>query len=227
MDIRNFPGGKSGQGVYQKLINMIPPHEVYIETHLGGGGIMRNKLPAIRNIGIEIDHKVIAIWPENEKNKIDIYNNDAVEFLQKYSFTGKEFVYCDPPYLRETREKKRKLYVCEYTRNQHIELLETIKQIPAMVMISGYESELYKTYLHDWNSYSFQAKTHKGMATEWIWTNYPPPTELHDYRYLGDNFRERERIKLTAESWKTRIRNMSVLERQYLLNILKTFINEE
>jgi len=25
--------------------------------------------------------------------------------------------------------------------------------------------------------------------------NYPPPAKLHDYRYLGNNFRRRERIK--------------------------------
>jgi len=36
-----YPGGKGGSGVYQKIINLIPPHDVYIETHLGGGSIMR------------------------------------------------------------------------------------------------------------------------------------------------------------------------------------------
>jgi len=53
----NYPGGKGG--VYHKLINLMPPHEIYIETHLGGGAIMRNKYPAKRNIGIEIDSQVI------------------------------------------------------------------------------------------------------------------------------------------------------------------------
>ncbi len=26
-----YPGGKNGAGVYQTLINLIPPHEVYID----------------------------------------------------------------------------------------------------------------------------------------------------------------------------------------------------
>ena len=34
-----YPGGKGGNGFYQKIINLIPPHDVYIETHLGGGAI--------------------------------------------------------------------------------------------------------------------------------------------------------------------------------------------
>lgn len=56
----NYPGGK-GQ-VFQRLINLMPPHEVYIETHLGGGSIIRNKLPARQNIGIEIDPTLIGTW---------------------------------------------------------------------------------------------------------------------------------------------------------------------
>jgi site-specific DNA-adenine methylase len=32
-----YPGGKGGAGVYQTIINNIPPHDTYIETHLGGG----------------------------------------------------------------------------------------------------------------------------------------------------------------------------------------------
>jgi DNA adenine methylase len=33
-----YPGGKSGAGVYQTIINLMPPHTVYIEPFLGGGG---------------------------------------------------------------------------------------------------------------------------------------------------------------------------------------------
>lgn len=31
-----YPGGKAGGGVYQTIINHIPPHEVYIEPFAGG-----------------------------------------------------------------------------------------------------------------------------------------------------------------------------------------------
>jgi len=47
---KRWAGGKAGAGVYQKLINLIPPHRTYIETHLGGGAIMRYKLPAKTNM---------------------------------------------------------------------------------------------------------------------------------------------------------------------------------
>ena len=54
-----YPGGKNGAGTYQRLINLMPPHEVYIETHLGSGALLRRKRPAKKNVGIDLDPLVI------------------------------------------------------------------------------------------------------------------------------------------------------------------------
>jgi len=220
----NFPGGKGG--TYQKYINLMPPHEVYIESHLGGGAIMRYKRKAKRNIGIEIDPDIIEIWNSRNPIGFELIHGDTVSFLKSYPFTGKELVYCDPPYIRETRKKYYPLYKYEYSLSHHIELLEVIKSLPCMVMISGYESSLYKESLKTWHTHSFQAATHHGMATEWIWMNYSKPVHLHDYRYLGDNFREREKIKLKFKRWVARFKSMPAIERQALLFALQA-VNEK
>lgn len=217
----NYPGGKGG--VYQRLINLMPPHEVYIETHLGGGAIIRNKKPAKRNIGIEIDPNTIEMWTRTS-NKVDLelVHGDAVRYLESHHFTGKELVYCDPPYLRNVRKKHYPIFKYEYTMEQHEKLLEVINSLPCMVMISGYESSLYEKSLEGWHIHSFQAATHHGMATERIWMNYPPPVELHDYRYLGDNFRERERTTNRTKRWVARLKKMPVLERKALLSAISS-----
>lgn len=217
----NYPGGKGG--VYQRLINLMPPHEVYIETYLGGGAIIRKKKPAKRNIGIEIDPNTIEMW-ESTTNQVDLelIHGDAIHYLERHHFTGKELIYCDPPYLRKARKKHYPIFKYEYTMEQHVKLLEVIKSLPCMVMISGYESSLYEKSLKGWHSYSFRAATHHGIATEWIWMNYPPPVELHDYRYLGDNFRERERIKKRTKTWVARLKQMPVLERKALLSAISS-----
>ena len=214
----NYPGGKGLQ--YQRIINLMPPHEVYIETHLGGGAIIRHKRPAKSNIGIEIDPEVIRKWSMMTGINVELIHADAINYLRSYEFTGKELVYCDPPYLPETRKKYYPLYKYEYSTKDHIKLLEVIKPLPCMVMISGYESSLYREYLKEWNSHDFQATTHHGMATEWLWMNYPPPVELHDYRYLGDTFRERERIKRKSARWVERLKRMPALERKALLSTI-------
>ncbi len=211
----NYPGGKGA--VYHKLVNLMPPHEVYIETHLGGGAVMRNKRPANLNIGVEIDPEVIRMWGDGNQIDFEMIHGDAVNYLKSYRFIGKELVYCDPPYLRETRKKPKRLYRYEYSRKQHEELLEILKSLKCKVMISGYESTLYKESLNGWHTHSYQASCQHGVATEWIWMNYSPPVELHDYRYLGDNFRKRERIRNKSKRWASKLKSMPVLERQALL----------
>jgi site-specific DNA-adenine methylase len=217
----NYPGGKGA--AYQKLINLMPPHEVYIETHLGGGAVMRNKRPARSNIGIEIDSEVVEMWANMHPIGFELAHDDAINYLNNYSFTGKELIYCDPPYLRETRKKYGRLYTYDYSREEHIELLEVLKTLPCMVMISGYESTLYKESLQSWQTHCFQAVCHHGVATEWLWMNYNVPVELHDYRYLGNNFRERERIKRKTNRWTVKLQSMPILERQALLSAIDVF----
>ncbi len=214
----NYPGGKGLH--YQRIINLMPPHEVYIETHLGGGAIMRKKRPARRNIGIELDAEVIGKWSTMTGINVELIHGDAINYLRSYQFTGKELVYCDPPYLRQTRKKYYPLYKYDYSTEEHIKLLDVIKTLPCRVMISGYASSLYRKYLKGWNSHDFQATTHHGMATEWLWMNYPLPGELHDYRYVGDTFRERERIKRKSARWVARLKRMPALERQALLSAI-------
>ena len=89
-------------------------------------------------------------------------------------------------------------------------------------MISGYWSALYADALKDWNSTHFQAMTRGGRtATEWLWYNYPEPVALHDYRFLGENFRERERIKRKKQRWTERLHSMPILERRALLAAIR------
>ena len=216
-----YPGGKSGAGVYQQIINQIPPHRVYIEPFLGGGAVMLNKKPAIVNIGIDSDTAVISTWQNLKVHLPDptIIKGDAISFLSSYNWQGNEYVYCDPPYLFETRSCKRALYNCEFgTVDQHKRLLELLLTLPCNVSISGYWSSLYEKMLANWRSISYQTRTRGGgTVTEWLWMNYEEPVELHDYSYLGANFRERERIKRIKTRWVARMERMDKLERYALL----------
>lgn len=227
-----YPGGKNGAGIYQTIINRMPPHQVYVEPFLGGGAIMRLKRPAKLNIGIDLDSAVIARFRESAgklaisgenrgRARFSFQCRDALEFLRTFAFTGKELVYCDPPYVHSTR-KRKDLYSFEMSDGQHAELLRIIQSLPTRIMISGYWTRLYARELASWHAISFQAVTRSGrMATEWLWSNFSEPVALHDYRYLGTNFRERERIKRKMTRWTFRLKRMPVLERRALLHALE------
>jgi hypothetical protein len=153
-----------------------------------------------------------------------VTQGDAISFLTEWGeagWQGDELIYCDPPYLGSSRKSQQPIYNHEMMSDeQHIELLLLLRALPCMVMISGYWSALYMDQLAAWRSISFQTMTHAGPATEWLWMNYPEPFELHDYRYLGENFRQRERIKRKQQRWRARLAKMPALERYALLEAI-------
>jgi DNA adenine methylase len=91
------------------------------------------------------------------------------------------------------------------------------------VMLSGYRSELYDRLLSGWRRYEFQAVKRNGQkATECLWMNFPEPMELHDYRWLGTDRIDRQRIKRKTERWRAKFRAMPANERYAILHALKT-----
>jgi site-specific DNA-adenine methylase len=222
-----YPGGKNSS--YQTIINLIPPHEVYIEPFAGSGAILLNKRPARWSIAIDRDASAVEGLLATIAGRDDLARattiicDDATRWLTEYRFTGLEFVYADPPYLMSSRRQHRQLYRWELaTENEHRQLLAILKSLPCKVMISGYWSELYERELAGWEMETFEAVTRGGgMATEYLWMNYPRPVALHDYRYLGAGFRERERIKRKKARWLDRWQSMPTLEKQAILAALQ------
>jgi len=104
-----YPGGKNGSGVYQKLINLMPPHQTYIEPFLGGGAIMRIKKPAPANIGIDIDADVVQRFHrENPDLATELHICSALDWLAPgrsslYYTNPRTLIYLDPPYLMSVR----------------------------------------------------------------------------------------------------------------------------
>ena len=97
-------GSKATSGLCQPLIAMMPPHDTYIETHLGGGAIMRRKPAALHNIGIDRDARALGEFECDYR--VELIHGCAHRFLSEYAFEGSELLYSDPPYLRHTRTSK-------------------------------------------------------------------------------------------------------------------------
>jgi DNA adenine methylase len=213
----SYDGGKGGSGVYQRIINQMPPHSLYVEPFLGMGAVMKVKAPARISLGIDIDPAVIAQWTGKEVPELQLLNVNGIEYLETESireWNTRSLIYCDPPYLLSTRRRQRPIYRYELSEQQHEDLLLLLLKLNCLVMISGYWSELYADHLRGWRKINFEAMTRGGKtATEYLWMNFAEPSELHDYRYLGEGFRERERIKRKKQRWVNRLSSMPQLER--------------
>jgi DNA adenine methylase len=108
--------------------------------------------------------------------EVYVLNKTAIEVIQAFN-NPNTMIYCDPPYLHETRVSKA-VYSSEMNTDDHIELSHTLNNFSGKVIISGYASPLYKRLYKGWNvekkkivNHSSQQKS-KENKTEIIWKNY-------------------------------------------------------
>lgn len=209
-------GSKATSGLCQPIIALMPPHDTYIETHLGGGAIMQRKPPALRSIGIDRNPRALerfqCLYP------VELVHGCAHRFLADYDYRGRELLYCDPPYLKETRSSGRR-YRFDYEAHDHLELLSLLSKLPCHVILSGYPSALYEESLPGWESLELQVMNQGGVRTEKVWFNFSPD-RAHWARYAGKNHTDRQRIKRKAESWGRRYRALPPGERLSVLAAL-------
>ncbi|MCY3769375.1 MAG: DNA methylase [Gammaproteobacteria bacterium] len=211
-----FFGSKATSGLCQALIAMMPPHSVYMETHLGGGAIMQRKPAALRNLGIEIDARVLDAFECDYP--VERVLGCCHEYLAAFPFDGSELVYSDPPYLHHTRKSTRR-YRYDYTDDDHETLLALLKTLPCAVMVSGYPSARYDDRLAGWNHVSVQVMNQAGVVTEKVWFNFEPD-RVHWAALAGRNFTHRQTVKRKAASWGRRYRAMPPGERLAVLAAL-------
>jgi len=238
-----YPGGKNGDGTWQRIICQIPPHAVYCEPFLGSGAILRRKRPAPLSIGIDRDPAALAEFRECARGELDgvrlfrggpenvpsalragrkvllLIEADALELLPSRSWGPEDVIYFDPSYLPETRSKRR-LYKYELSYEQHVELLDVVVDLPCRVLLSGYPSPLYADRLAHWRVIEYDAVTRGGVRRECLWCNFPEPEVLHDYRWIGDGFRDRERIRRRQRNWRRGLLAMPARERNAMLAVL-------
>ena len=247
MSTNHYFGGKSADVHYHQIINLIPPHHAFIEPFGGKVGIFRHKRPSYRTFIIERDERL-----ENYYQKLGIMRchditafknrlfktgpgayyiiEDAFEFLNEPYLIDRDehYVYCDPPYPLDSRKDNRPTYRFEMSEDDHINLLYILKGYgAAKIGLSTYYNETYQYALAEvpgWDCTEIQAQTRHGRVTEQFWMNYPSPTELHDYRYLGADFREREDIVRKQKRWVKNFADLPILEQKAMIERLTAAI---
>lgn len=119
-----------------------------------------------------VEHLPLIV--ERLKNAF-IENDDALNVIERYDKPHTLF-YIDPPYLAETRSKRwaKVGYRHEIDESYHEKLLQKILSIRGMVIISGYDSELYNDLLGGWTRIekSFQTTNVNKSGREVLWLSF-------------------------------------------------------
>ena len=225
-----FVGSKGGSGIAQWIISAMPYHRLFVEGFAGTGKITKTKLPAARTLWIERDRQTISDYlrryTETHRD-VAIKAGDAFKILPTLKLDRTGLVYLDPPYLQESRSWQRRSYYRHelLTVEDHKRLLDLARTLPCNVMISGYWSELYASVLDGWRSDFKWTVTRRGKAVkEWLWMNFPPPALLHDTRFVGTDFTDRQRIKRKVARWSKKFLAMPAHERGAIWDALNSAV---
>lgn len=101
---------------------------------------------------------------------VQIEHKPAVELIKAFNHDN-VLIYADPPYVLSTRSRRQ--YRHEMTDQDHVELLEALLQHTGPVMLSGYDNDIYNTYLSGWRKESIPARAEKSLPrVESLWMNY-------------------------------------------------------
>lgn len=103
-----------------------------------------------------------------------IENKDALSVMRAHD-AQTTLHYIDPPYVPETRVQGNRYYAHEMTVEGHEQLLAVAITMTGMVMISGYDTEVYNDMLSGWARTEKTSRISAGRGTkvrkECLWLN--------------------------------------------------------
>ncbi len=127
--------------------------------------------------------------------RVEILHQPAVKAIRRFD-DREALIYCDPPYLHETRHPNtRDVYGVEMDSADHAELAKALNECESKVVLSGYPSQLYDDLYRSWYRVVFDMPNHsaggrkKARRREVLWLNWRPE----------DVTCGRKRVELTLE----------------------------
>lgn len=196
---KNYIGNKGIPGVIHKIINLIPAHDYYLEPFAGGASIGK-ALPrcSVKHFN-DLNKNALEQITDSSGATIIKTSVPAAQLLQSFgSGTASAFIFCDPPYLHETRFSDS-IYNFEMTHTDHTDFLSAVQSLKYPCMIIHPLCELYHQALQSWNYVDIKIRYNSKTSTERIYMNYNKPQLLQTYRFIGTNCWERQAIKRKAE----------------------------
>jgi len=231
---KSYPGGKSGEQVYQTIINEIPPIKVLVSLFAGNAGVerridMKGGLLVLNDLDLEVFKRYQSIGTAFTVSSLSVYNSDGLDMLQRYidNLTAKPnqtLIFADPPYLFESRSSQRAIYNHEWDYETHVRFLLLAKKASDAgykLAITHPTHILYENHLQGWRAVCFESMTRSGKKIrDTLWLNYEQPAQLQDYRYWGNDYRERENFRRRVSRNVKKIFAMPEIERNCLIEEL-------
>lgn len=112
---------------------------------------------------------------------VTVENVSALKLIRQHDKPD-TLIYCDPPYVPETRNMKEDScrYRHDMTEADHRELAAALLASPAMIVLSGYACPLYDELFGDWRQVQCEAFADGARPrTETLWLSSATVQQLH------------------------------------------------
>ena len=108
---------------------------------------------------------------------VTIEHRPASDIIARYDGRQTLF-YVDPPYVRSSRDNRHKGYAHEMTDDDHRMLAWHLRRVDGKVIISGYDTALYRKLFAGWHREETKAMANGQWGaverTEVLWMNFEP-----------------------------------------------------
>ncbi|WP_145554897.1 DNA adenine methylase [Yersinia canariae] len=85
-----------------------------------------------------------------------VENRDAIQCMLDHD-TESTLHFVDPPYVHDTRVISSRYYRHEMDNDDHLTLLDTVNKLEGMVVLSGYNTDMYNDILTGWTKQEKQS----------------------------------------------------------------------
>ena len=151
-------------------------HDLIVRSFFGYGCVSQTQ-NGFRSVRKDTNSPAVdwSRWPDHipafveRLRRVVVENMPALDLIERYDIED-GLIYCDPPYVHDTRTLHQGTYFHEMTDDDHRELAEKLHQCKSYVVISGYPSGLYNELFGDWPQFSRKAHADKAAErTEVVW----------------------------------------------------------
>lgn len=135
----------------------------------GGKGTFRRNMNSVRTPTASTEFSIIdhLYSIANRLKGAQIDCTDAITQITRYD-SADTLMYIDPPYVQSTRSETR--YALDMTDKGHEELADCLNSAKGMIILSGYESDLYKNLFPKWQMVTTSTRTvDTSLRTECLW----------------------------------------------------------
>jgi len=107
-----------------------------------------------------------------------IENRPAIDVIKQHNGEN-VLIYADPPYIKSTRTSNCHAYHYEMTDTDHVELLQALLEHSGIVVLSGYDNNLYNNALQGWHKETIRTTAERGAKRiESLWINPAGATQI-------------------------------------------------